>query len=224
MNRRSIARCVSKTAISFAVLLSICDLARAQAIPGYPDRIEALDPREVALLPKYCTYTQMFRERVAGGNDPPVIEGWYSRLGPTFHHMHHYCLGLMKMNRAMFLAPDQIGRRFYLNDSITEIDYVIERAPPDYVLMPEFLTKKASALILLGKGPVGVMLLERAIELRDDYWLPYAQLSDYYKDSGDPRKAREALERGLAKTPDVKALQRRLAELDSGAAQRGSKR
>ena len=39
--------------------------------------------------------------------------------------MHHYCAGLMKMNRALFLAKDNTTRRFYFADAITEIDYVM---------------------------------------------------------------------------------------------------
>jgi tetratricopeptide (TPR) repeat protein len=197
---------------------------QAQAIPGYPDQIYTLDPREVALLPPFCNYTQHFREHLPGGGDKAVIDGWYARLGPAFHHLHHYCYGLMKTNRANLLVQDQTMRRFYLTDAITEYDYVIERSSNDFILLPEILSKKGENLIALGKGPVAVFELNRAIQLKDDYWPPYAQLSDYYKDTGDPRKAREVLEAGLARAPDAKALQRRLGELDSGAARRGSKR
>ena len=45
-------------------------------------------------------------------------------------------------------------------------------------------------------------------------------MSDYFKDAGDPKKAREILEKGLSNAPDAKALQRRLAELESGAERR----
>jgi hypothetical protein len=194
-------------------------------IPGYPDRIDAFDPREIALLPQYCKYTQQYRERLPGANDKTIIDAWYARLGPTFHHLHHYCYGLMKTNRANLLSQDRIQRRFYLNDAISEFDYVIERSTDDFVLLPEILSKKAENLIALGKGPVAVLDLERAIQLKDDYWPAYAQLSDYYsKDAGDPRKAREVLEAGLTHAPDAKALQRRLSELDSDAARRGTKR
>jgi hypothetical protein len=58
-----------------------------------------------------------------------------------------------------------------------------------------------------------VQALEQAIALKSDYWPPYAQLSDFYKANGDPGKARETLEKGLALTPDAKALNRRLVEL-----------
>ena len=46
------------------LLLAALLLASAQAgaafIPGYPDSVEAYDPRDVALLPRYCKSTQLF--------------------------------------------------------------------------------------------------------------------------------------------------------------------
>ena len=65
---------------------------------------------------------------------------------------------------------------------------------------------------------MGVQDLERAIRLKADYWPAYAELSDYYKSTGDRAKAREVLETGLARAPGAKGLERRMAELrtDSG--------
>ncbi|HUP08291.1 MAG TPA: tetratricopeptide repeat protein [Caldimonas sp.] len=198
--------------------------AAAQLISGYPPNVDAFDPREVALLPRYCIYTQTFRDRVPGGADPVMIERWYADLGQTFHAMHHYCYGLMKTNRAVLLARDPSVKQFYLADAVTEFDYVIERAPPDFVLLPEMLTKKGENLVLLGKAPLAVLAFEQAIEKKKDYWIAYARLSDYYKETGDLRKARETLERGLAAAPDAKLLERRLAELGTAPERRSVKR
>jgi tetratricopeptide (TPR) repeat protein len=199
-----------------AVLLTTSNPSHAQGnIPGYPDGVLEFDRREVALLPSYCKYTQVFRDRVPDGNNPAVIEQWYSKLGQSFHHMHHYCWGLMKTNRALFLARDQTARRFYLNDSLTEIDYVIRHVPEDFILLPEILTRKGENLILLGKGSVGILELERAIDLRPDYWIPYGHISDYYKTLGDLKTARDVLDKGLAISPDAKGLLRRVDELKS---------
>lgn len=123
----------------------------------------------------------------------------------------------MKTNRARFLARDELARRFYLTDSIGEFDYVITRVSDDFILLPEILTKKGENLILLGKGQVGILELERAIELKPDYWPPYAHLSDYFKSLGDLKMAREILERGLSLSPESKGLLRRADELNSVA-------
>lgn len=208
------------SAIGLLVLLSTWTPVQAQQILGYPDSIQAYDPREVALLPPYCKYTQIFRAVVPGGNDQAAIDGWYARLGPTFHHMHHYCWGLMKENRGTLLSSDLTTRRFYLTDAVREYDYVIEHAPEDYVLLPEIITRKGQDLVLLGKGPVGEFEFRRAIALKPDYWAPYAYLSDYYRKIGETAKAREALQAGLAQVPGSEPLLRRQSELDSARSPR----
>ena len=168
------------------------------------------------MLPPYCIHTQLFRNNVPGGNNPGEIKRWSSLMGTdAFNSMHHYCWGLMKTNRAILLARDQRTRTYYLRDSIPEFDYVIQRVPPEFKLLPEILTKKGENLILLDRGEDGILQLKNAIELKPDYWPPYAAISDHYRKIGDLVKAREWLEQGLSVTPDVKALARRMAELDA---------
>jgi tetratricopeptide (TPR) repeat protein len=177
---------------------------------------------DVPLLPQYCKYAQDFNARVPGANIPTEIQRWYSVLGPTFHHVHHYCYGLVATNRANFEAKNNQERLYNLGRSIREFDYVIERAPRDFPLLPEILTRKGENLIKLRRAPEGVRALEQAIELKPDYWPPYAHISDYYKSLGEIAKARELLQNGLAKAPDTKALKRRLADLDSPRGKRAT--
>jgi tetratricopeptide (TPR) repeat protein len=170
----------------------------------------------MAMVPRYCIHSQGFRDKVPGGNNPAEIERWSALMGQVaFHHIHHYCGGLMETNRAMFLSRTRAERDFYLSHAIVEFDYVIDRTPPDFRLLPEILAKKGANLIRLGQGPRAIAELQRAIELRQDYWPPYAELSDYYKDAGDLRKAREYLETGLSHSPSAEGLKRRLTELDA---------
>jgi len=210
-------------AFAASVALWVPGLAYGQGeVPGYPPSIHAFDAREVAMLPRYCIYTQEFRGIVPGGNNPEQIERWSSVMGDTFIHMHHYCYGLMKVNRGTLLARDAYVRRSYLQDSINEFDYVLRAAPQNFILLPEILTKKGEVLIKLGQGPKAIEPLQHAAELKPDYWPPYAHLSDYYKETGDLKKARELLETGLSFSPDAKGLQRRLTELDAEVTKRKS--
>jgi len=194
-------------ACALASSLSLAD------IPGYPSNVEAYDSREVAMLPHYCIYTQLFRERVPGGNNPAEIKRWHALMGDTFDALHHYCWAMMKTNRATILARSPEDRHHYLTDSIHEFDYVIERAPPDFVLLPEILTRRGETLLKLGRTSQGVADLQRAIELKPDYWPPYGSLSDYYKTAGEIARARALLETGISLSPEPKSLKRRLAEL-----------
>src|SRR5262245_47319341 len=181
------------------------------------------DAKLVAMLPPYCKYTQDYRQNVPGGGDTAQIEHWASALGAeNFHHLHHYCYGLVNTNRALYFSSNKQERNFELSQSVREFDYVLARVTPDFVLMPEILTKRGENLLRLGNGPVGALDLNRAIELKPDHWPPYAALSDYYKSLGDVASAREWAKKGLSAAPGAKALQRRLAELDNPKASRSA--
>lgn len=201
------------TALLAAGLLIAATPARAQAIPGYPG-IEDYDPREVAMLPPYCAHTQLFRNRVSGGNNPAEIRKWTAVMGPSFNDLHHYCWGLMKANRGQYLARDKQTRDFYLGSAIQEFDYVLQRAPAEFALRPEILTKKGENLLKLGNSPAAVAALEEAAELKPDYWPSYAALSDLFKNAGELGRAREWLDRGLKAAPDSRALRTRLEHLE----------
>lgn len=184
-------------------------------IAGYPTNVESYDSREVAMLPRYCLYTQNFRDRVPGGNNEVEIKRHYALLGPAFHSLHHYCWGLMKFNRATVLARTPIDRANNLKSAIGEFDYVLSRAPQDFVLLPEILTKKGEVLLRLGQTAQGVQVLQRAIEIKPDYWPPYADLSDHFVKSGDLAKANELLDTALSFAPDSKSLKLRKNELEA---------
>ncbi len=120
----------------------------------------------------------------------------------------------MNGDRAAFLATTPLDKTHNLNNSILEYDYVIEKAPQEFAWLPEILTKKGESLVRLDRGAEGALEFERAIKLSPEYTLPYAALSDYYKESGQIAKARQALERGLAVAPDSRLLLRRKTDLD----------
>jgi hypothetical protein len=188
--------------------------ASAQMIPGYADDVRRMDKRDLALLPPYCKYTQDFREKVEGGNDRLETERWQATLGSAFHHLHHYCYGLMKANRAVLLAREERVRRFYLNDAIAEFDYVIDRSTKDFVLLPEILARRGQMQFKLGQAVFGQQSLEMAIAIKPDYWLPYAVAGEFYATSGDRNRSRDWLTRGLSNAPNSAELKTRLAALD----------
>lgn len=213
---------VRAVAIAVGVGLGLGALTCAADIPGYPPTVEGYDSREVALLPRFCIYTQLFRDKVPGGNNPAQFERLLKKMGPGFMHMHHYCWGLMRTNRALLLARTPQDRDSNLRYSINEFDYVVRNAPPNFVMLPEVLTKRGENLILLNRVNAGLVDLHHAIKLKADHWPAYAAISDYYKASGERDKAREWLEKGLAAAPNARALTERLAKLDgsSGARKR----
>ncbi len=197
-----------------AALLAPADAIGASAA-DYP-------ARDMALLPPYCKYEPVIRDNVPGGQDPVQTQKWQSILGYMWQHLHHYCWGLQQTNYAMLFAPNEHERKAYLQYSLPNFDYVIKYMKPDYVLLPEVLTKKGENLIRLGRAAEAMAPLQRAIEVKPDYWPPYAALADYYKEAGAPAKAREWLEKGLAAAPGTPALTRRLTELGGAKSTSGT--
>jgi hypothetical protein len=187
--------------------------APAQLIPGYSDNVLNYDSRELALLPPYCKYTQNFREKVTGGDDRVEAARWEALFGQAFFAMHHYCWGLMKANRGLFLARSKRTRDYYLNEAIVEYDYVIDRSQPGFVLLPELIARKGDLQLRLGH-PGGLETIRKALSLKPDYWLPYALASDYYKSVGQPGPARQWLNEGIEKVGDAAPLKSRLDALD----------
>ncbi|MEO7761037.1 MAG: tetratricopeptide repeat protein [Casimicrobiaceae bacterium] len=221
-SRTSVARHFSLQGILAVLALLLC-AAGAPAladIPGYPSSVSAYDSREVAMLPRFCIHTQLFRDAVPGGNNPTEIRKLQSVMGETFQAIHHYCWAMMKTNRALILARSQKDRQFYLSDSIGEFDYVIQRAPADFVLLPEILTKKGENLLRLGRAVEAVGELRRAIEIKPDYWPPSIVLSDHYKATGEIAKAREILTAALGYSPASKSVKERLAALNAAKGKR----
>ena len=211
----NLSRPVLLAASLLLIASSLCRPVSGQEIPGYPDNVQGYDPREIAMLPGYCKYTQLFRDRVPGGNDAKQIAHWYEVMGRPFHAMHHYCWGLMKTNRALLLARTKQVRNYYLHSSIQEFDYVINSSPATFFMLPEIYTKRGENLLRLHELGEGMMSLQHAIDLKPDYWPPYVALADYFKEAGSNAKAVEWLQKGLAAAPNAKPLQERLAALKS---------
>jgi tetratricopeptide (TPR) repeat protein len=181
-------------------------------IAGYPGSIQDYDPREVARLPRYCKSTALFRDHLH--TNSAEVAHWFEVLGPTFNALHHYCWAQMETNRAQMAKTKQF-HDFYLTSSIDNIDYVLARATPDFVLLPEILTRKGENLLALDKTGPGLEALEKAIRAKPDYWPPYAAISDRFKQSGDRQAARDWIEKGLAAAPNTPALLRRLQALQA---------
>src|SRR4030095_16551010 len=175
-----------------------------------PMQLMAQDPADFAMLPVYCKYTQTWAGTL--GTDQAEKERWYQRLGPTMHHMHHYCRGLLNTMEAR-KTRDQQFRTHKLGQSINEFDYVLARAPKDFVLLPEIHFRKGENLMKLNQPQQAINAFNLSIAAKPDYWPPHPAISDFFKGAGDTATARQWLEKGLAASPNTKALESRLAEL-----------
>ena len=153
------------------------------------------DLSELALLPQYCRGTQQIRSI---SKDSRPIEQYVTIYGYAYIHLHHYCWALNTENNALRLKPGD--RRAKLTYSLADYKYFLDRAPPNFILLPEIYTSRARVLFTLKRDVEAVMDLVKAIELKADYAPAYARLSDYYQGVGDKSNAIKILEQGISHT------------------------
>lgn len=175
---------------------------------------------ELALLPAYCPDTQGFKYGDQYGSlMSPRAPHWVGLMGKSFWGVHHYCWGLISLHRSQLAGTPRLTRRGLLESAAGDFNYVLTNAAPDFVLMPEILTRYADVQILLGNTPAGYEAYARAWTLRPDYWLPYLQWANLLDKSERRTEARQLLAQALAYSPDAKPIRDRYRQLGGDPAQ-----
>lgn len=171
---------------------------------------------EMRLLPPYCV------AKIGADRDNVAAQQHWSGVfgAENWLHLHHYCDGLNFLNRSFKRGGDKTASDFDLRRAINNFDYVLDRASSDFVLLPEIMAQKARALRMLGQKAEAASLYARVISMRADYIPAYIALGDFYKESGDAKKARETYEAGLKQHPGHRSLVRRLNRLKRDEARR----
>ena len=164
--------------------------------------------RNVFELPSFCDYVQ---EGKAGFDQ---AKG-YALMGPTFHHIHHYCWALGNMRRAQNPTISEQERRGYCVGAIKDMQYVIARAPPDFVLLPEIFLRMGQAAFGSGDVPGALEYFDRSRRAKADYWPAYIEIARTNLSFGRRQAAEAALKAGLAASPDEPNLKQALAQLSA---------
>ena len=98
---------------------------------------------ERAVLPIYCKDTMGFAGYGDSSyNTSPRAKTWVAKMGETFWAMHHYCVGLVKRNRALRAGVSPTERKFLMESAVGEYAYVLNNLKdPNFVLLPEIYTR-----------------------------------------------------------------------------------
>lgn len=167
---------------------------------------------DYALLPPYCKPRLNMRD-----TDQATIKRWKSNLGPMWIHIHHYCWGINSLNKAQAMfggdRSQKNQRKRLLQSVIPNMNYVIDRAPPNFVLLPEFHFKKGEALIELERQTEGMQEFYKSIQINPKYSRAYKSISKNYKKNGMNKEALEIIQQGLKHNPKSKSLNRQLKKL-----------
>jgi tetratricopeptide (TPR) repeat protein len=126
--------------------------------------------------------------------------------------MYHYCGALVEINR-YYKSSDKQDRKFLIQNSIGNLDYMISHAEQSSALMPEIYFTKGRILVLDGRNAEAVKEFLQAIRLKPDYADPYAAMADFYARIEKKQDALKILQEGLRQIPTSRKLARRYQEL-----------
>lgn len=182
-------------------------LAIASVLIGMPNTATAFDTgsvtnAELALIPRYCAYAQSFSM-----SNTPESKQWATRLGSeSFKNIHHYCWGLINLQRAKHSSTPK-GQRLFLLSTITgDIQYSIRGAAKGFVLLPEMLTRNGEVYLLRSLPDDANKSFAQARELKPDYWPAYSGWAEFLIYSGKKAEARQLVKAGLEYSPNAKVL------------------
>lgn len=133
-------------------------------------------PKQFALFPEYCKArmsdyidNRKGRWSVRFPRNTEKIALWKQRIGPDWHHMHHFCKGVAYIAGAWHIGLTGQGKRERQKIFIVaarELGYSFERTSPTYPFWEVFALKYAEALHGAGKRSDAHALLEQIMEER----------------------------------------------------------
>jgi tetratricopeptide (TPR) repeat protein len=168
---------------------------------------ENITPAEMALIPKYCPDTNTFGYGGTADTQSPNAPKWVALMGKGFYRVHHYCwalIALLRAERPTVSKQEKIG---IWEGAMSDLQYVIDYAPPDFVLLPEIYTKMGEVELKLNRPREAETHLTKAVALKRDYWPAYVKWGEYLKNTGHKAEAKRVTEEGLAYSPSSKTLQ-----------------
>lgn len=169
-----------------------------------PDNVSA---GELELVPPYCIDTEGF---IYGPENSPTQSPrapvWVAQMGRSFWAMHHYCWGLVNLNRLRSGRADTNNKQGFAKGIVNEYLYVIRNARPDFVLLPEIWVRVGEASLLAGEIGPAMDAYERARRLKPDYWPAYTQWAEFLLRYNKKAEAKALVQTGLQHAPDAVAL------------------
>lgn len=172
----------------------------------------------VTRLPDYCADAQGGKSGYNPSNLTPAQTYWAGLMGNAFHHIHHYCWALDNLRKARdpMLTPQ--ARAGLYRAVLSDCNYVIERSPPDFVLLPEIYLRMGQASFARSDIPGALDYFEKSRAAKPDYWPVYIEIAKTNLSFGRRQEAEAALNAGLALLPDEPNLKQALAQLKAAPA------
>ncbi len=202
-----------KPSRTFAALIISIAIAPAGAAP------ENITPGEMALVPAFCQDAQTFNGWEQYVRESPRAPLWISKMGRSFWDIHHFCWAGIHVLRAGQPGLQAQHRVSMLEAAIGDYTYIIRKAAPGMVLLPELYYRIGDLQRQLGHYGLALDSFNRSRTEKPDYWPPYIGHAEILLLANQRAEAKAVLEAGLRLMPDEPALKNRLARLNSGGSE-----
>ncbi|MDX9964213.1 hypothetical protein [Desulfobacter postgatei] len=170
---------------------------------------------ELQYLPSYCkcksaeNITPEYRKK-CGAHWGKVFSKYPH--GKDAMHLHHYCYALTYLHRYRMGLGDPSS---LFKAAEANLNYVITRSHPKFILMPEFLYKMGTTQQLMGKNDKALQYFYKSIKVSTKYVPAYIEIIKYYQSISDVGNAIKVTRKGLEYSPNSVPLKKKLAELQS---------
>jgi hypothetical protein len=162
--------------------------------------------KEIAMLPAYCA-AKLNRGDASANN-----EAWINEFGrESWGHMHHYCHGLIELNRSLLASGTE--KKGALGASISEFDYMLRNTPNNLTIRPDIHHSKGQALKLSGNDVAAIKEFLAALENKPDHVSAALATVSIYIKLGKTANAKEILYAALLKSPNTRILRKRFEEI-----------
>jgi len=172
----------------------------------FANKPKDIQESEMQLIPPYCPHTMGFKYGDASSRTSPMAKHWVARMGDSFWHMHHYCWARITLSRAQKAGTPQQTRRALLEEARNDYNYVIDRTPGDFVMLPEVYTRLGEVELLLDNPNKAKAAFDRARAQKPDYWPAYSYWAEFLLKKGQRPEALKTTAIGLSYAPDSKVL------------------
>jgi tetratricopeptide (TPR) repeat protein len=160
---------------------------------------------EFAAWPRHCqaryVTTDIGKQQPWATQFPQtIVDQQIADIGwDTFERLHHYCAGIIWLNRAR-MERDAAAKRFDLRNARSEVQFTYDRLDKQHPITTNVMIVLAQVCQASDDYGCAQDTLEQAIALHPQAAGPYSALAVMYRDRKQFDKAKDVLMRGDAAT------------------------
>ena len=165
------------------------------------------------MLPELCQL------RFKYGHGSIEFKKWENILGPESLHIHHYCEGLVEIQRAKLIwqqdTKNRMKKNSLLESAKANFNYVLRRIQnPKFVLLPDLYYRMAIVASEQMDSTQAISYAKKSIEAKKSYLNPYILLSEIYLNLANRNEAKKTILQAKQYHPHSKRVKSMLKKIN----------